>query len=296
MTPPMDRPSMPELPGVEHRFLDLATGVRAHVALAGPEGAPPVLAVHGWPQHWWCWRRVIAELGGDVRMACVDLRGLGWSGWPRDGDFAKQRMANDAIATLDALGLERALLVGHDWGGMAGYLAALDAPARLTGLLVLSTAHPWQPPAVMARNAWRFAYQLPLASPGLGRRVTRDGRFTEYILRKAGASRDALSAEEIRVYVDALRAPEPARATERIYRSFILHDAPRLGAIAGGRRLEMPTRLLVGRREPLGTGMAQGLERHGDDARVELLDGAGHWVPEERPDAVARAIREMAQP
>jgi rfaE bifunctional protein nucleotidyltransferase chain/domain len=92
----MPLPPLPELPGVEHVELDLPTGVRVHVALAGPPDAPPVLALHGWPQHWWCWRRVIERLGGAVRIACPDLRGLGWSGWPDDGDFTKPRLADDA--------------------------------------------------------------------------------------------------------------------------------------------------------------------------------------------------------
>jgi pimeloyl-ACP methyl ester carboxylesterase len=60
-----------------------------------------------------------------------------------------------------------------------------------------------------------------------------------------------------------------------------------------GRRLQVPTRLLFGERDPLGTAMAAGLERHGDDARVQFLDGCGHFVPEERPEAVAAAAREV---
>ena len=64
MTPPL-----PELPGVRHRTLHLPTGVRVHLAEAGPEDAPPVLCLHGWPQHWWIWRRVIPLLDGEYRLA-----------------------------------------------------------------------------------------------------------------------------------------------------------------------------------------------------------------------------------
>jgi pimeloyl-ACP methyl ester carboxylesterase len=237
---------------------------------------------------------VIAELGDEVRMICPDLRGLGWSGWPDDGDFALPRLGADAIATLDGLGLVRALLVGHDWGAVGSYLAALDAPERLTGLLVLSAGHPWQPPARMARNAWRFAYQLPLAAPWAGAAFMRDGRLVATILRAAWGEEGMFDAEEIRTYVDVMHQDVPARASEGYYRTFLLRDAPGMGSRVAGRRLAVPTRLLCGRREPLGTELAEGLERHGDDARVELVDGAGHWLPEERPDAVAETIRKMA--
>jgi pimeloyl-ACP methyl ester carboxylesterase len=285
-------PALPQLPGVEHRELDLATGVRVHVALAGPEDAPRVLALHGWPQHWWIWRKVIERLDGSVRIACPDLRGLGWSGGPADGDFRKRRLAEDALATLDALGWEdRVLLVGHDWGGVAGYLAALDAPERLGGLIVLAAAHPWQPPLKLLANAWRFSYQLPIAPPGLGRALMRDGRYTAAVLRAGSGAGFRFTPEEAAAYVDVMRQPIPARATEGYYRAFLTRDSLELRRLVAGRRLQLPTRLLYGTREPLGVPLARGIERHGDDAQLELLPGAGHWLPEERPDEVADAIR-----
>jgi len=86
----------------------------------------------------------------------------------------------------------------------------------------------------------------------------------------------------------------PAPATEGYYRSFITRDAPSLSRRVAGRRLRLPSRLLHGTREPLGVPLARGIQRHGDDARLELLDGVGHWVPEERPGVVAERIRAMA--
>src|SRR3954465_7585890 len=75
----------PDLPGVRHAEHDLPTGVRLHVAEAGDPGAPPLLAVHGWPQHWWMWRKLIPALAAHRRVLLPDLRGLGWSGIPADG-------------------------------------------------------------------------------------------------------------------------------------------------------------------------------------------------------------------
>jgi pimeloyl-ACP methyl ester carboxylesterase len=235
---------------------------------------------------------VIAELGDSVRIACADLRGFGWSGWPEDGDFRKERLVDDALATLDALGWERALLAGHDWGALAGYATALRAPERLDGLLALSAPHPWQPVDRLLRNLWRFAYTVPLATPWLGSALMRDRRAAALVLRTAGP-RELFSDEEREVYLSVLGGGTAAAATERLYRSLLL-DAPTEPGRVGGRRLRVPARLLHGTRDPLGTEMAKGLEDHGDDARVELLEGCGHFLPEERPQIVAEHIRALA--
>jgi pimeloyl-ACP methyl ester carboxylesterase len=111
-----------------------------HVAEAGV--GDPVLLLHGWPQHWYCWRRVIPRLAADHRLLCADLRGFGWSDAPRSS-YSKQELADDVIALLDALELDRVRLVGHDWGAFVAFLAALRAPDRFSELLALSMIHPW---------------------------------------------------------------------------------------------------------------------------------------------------------
>jgi pimeloyl-ACP methyl ester carboxylesterase len=263
-------PPLPELAGAEHSFHDLPTGVRVHVASAGPADAPPVLALHGWPQHWWCWRDVIRELGGEYRLLCADMRGFGWSGRPADGDFRKQRVAEDALALLDALGLERVQLVGHDWGGWAAILAALTAPERFSSLLALGIGHPWVPRTVAARNAWRQSYMLPLA--------TWPGPLPRTILQSARRDGRDWTQAELDTYLSAL----PAGSTRRLYGQFL---ACELATVRAG-RLTVPARLMVGRREPLGLYITTNFP--GD---VELVDGVGHFLPEEAPEVVAERIR-----
>jgi pimeloyl-ACP methyl ester carboxylesterase len=273
--------ALPELDGVEHTYHDLPTGVRVHLASAGPSDAPPVLALHGWPQHWWAWRDVIAELGDEFRLLCPDLRGLGWSGQPADDDFRKQRMADDAIALLDDLGVEQVRLVGHDWGGYAAILAAVTAPERFSSLLALSTGHPWLPTQAGLRHGYLLAYQLPLAAPFVGEAVVRDGRYVRGLLVNGRRDGRRWTPEELDAYVEATRAA--AHASSKLYRDLLLHDV----RVVVRRRPTMPARLLIGSREPI-RAFAQGFP-----GELDVVDGAGHFLPEEAPQAVAERIRAM---
>jgi pimeloyl-ACP methyl ester carboxylesterase len=275
-------PPLPEVSGVRHSEHDLPTGVRLHVAEAGDPRAPAVLAVHGWPQHWWMWRHVIARLAPSHRVLCPDLRGLGWSGSPADGDFTKARLAEDMLALLDVLGIREAGYLGHDWGGWAGWLAAIRAPERITRLMVLSVPSPWLPRGAALKHAWRFAYQGPLAAPKLGPAIVRDGRFARAAL---GRSMDAATAA---VYADVIEQPGPAAASSALYRQFLLREQPALAAGRyAGARVAMPVLVLSGRHDPVvRPELLGGLERHAAGAELELVDG-GHFLPDECGELVA---------
>jgi len=297
-TSPARTDGLPALPGVEHRWLDVPSGggrVRLHVAEAG-SGAP-VLLLHGWPQHWWCWRRVIERLGDRYRLLVPDLRGFGWSEAPGTG-YSAAGFADDAVGLLDALDLPRAHLIGHDWGGFTGILLGLRHPERVDRLLLCNTPGPWARPTprILAglRRAW---YAALVATPVLGEHVVAHPRFVPWFLRLGGQAA-LFGDEDATLYADQFRDPARAAAASRLYRYYLqTARAVLLRHAFAGQRLEPPTRLLFGADDvyiPLA--IVEEIESHGDDLTLEVVRGCSHWLPEERPDLVADRARALFDP
>jgi pimeloyl-ACP methyl ester carboxylesterase len=270
---------IPQVTGVEHEFVD-AGGLRTHVATAG-EG-PPVVLLHGWPQHWYEWRDVIPLIAPHARVICPDLRGFGWTDVPERG-YEKDQLKRDVLALLDALGLERVTFAGHDWGGYVGFMLALDHPDRIEVLLALNTLPPW--PAEDRRtmlDTWRFLYMPALATRGLG--GGRVGRgFAARGLRDAG-----LAPAEVDAFVGRLDG-ERGRATERLYRSFFLRE---LAAVVRGRYsasdLSVSSKLLFGTGDVVITSRAAAdAAAQTDRLELELVADAGHFIVDEKPELVA---------
>jgi pimeloyl-ACP methyl ester carboxylesterase len=285
----------PDLPGVTHRYVD-AGGLRVHVAEAGDPEAPPVVLLHGWPQHWWMWRKVIAPLAGEHRVLCPDLRGHGWTDAPSHG-YDKEQFATDLLATLDALDLERVCLAGHDWGGWTGFLACLRAPERFERFLALGIPHLWQRPSPESLlYLWRLSYQVVIGAPVLGPAFLRTlPGFVRRGIRNDGPDPSAWTEADLRLYSDRLQEPDRARASSLVYRTFLTRELP---AIAAGRyrdkRLTVPGVLLVGEDDPVVRPQTlAGLEEHADDFRVEVADRCGHFFVEERPQLVVDRALEL---
>jgi pimeloyl-ACP methyl ester carboxylesterase len=277
----MERPQ-PKVPGVQHSFVD-AGGLRMHVAEAG-QGEPLVL-LHGWPQHWYVWRHLIPRLAESYRVICPDLRGHGWTEAPPDG-YEKEQFAGDVLNLLDAMGLERVRLVGHDWGGFAGFLMCLRAPERVERYVVMNTGHPWlQVTPRQVPQLYRLWYQVVLAAPLVGRRAVRPMVQTVY---KVSVNDELVRPEEWQQFVDQFSEPDRANATVQIYRTFLLREMP---AIRGGKyrdqRLTVPTVYLHGEHDPIvKVENFEPVKSRADDFRIEIVPNAGHFVADEAPDEV----------
>lgn len=278
---------MPELPGVEHREVNLGD-VRLHVAQAG--AGPPLLLLHGWPQHWWSWRRLIGPLSERYTVIAPDLRGWGWSQAPR-GTYAKRTFMTDVVALLDHEGLERVRVIGHDWGAYTAFLLALEHPGRVQRMITLDIVPPWPGPrGVRLLGAPVFlSYQMVLASP-LGVPVlTRSPAFVRGLVRLGSGPEMSWSETDLNLYAEVLQDPDRARASSACYRTFLLREVP---ATLQGRykpsQLQVPTLLLMGG--------ASSLKRIFEpqpsaNLEVEIIPRAGHFLPEEAPEVVLEAAQ-----
>jgi pimeloyl-ACP methyl ester carboxylesterase len=277
---------------VTHRFITVR-GVRLHVAEAG--AGEPVLLLHSFPQHWYAWRHVIPLLAGQYRLICPDWRGFGWSEAPRGGYDTRARVA-DLLALMDALGLRRVRLLGHDWGANAALAAALDAPERVSHLLAVNGAHPWLRQRRLLPQLWRFWFTAFWEYPRIGRLVLRHWPgLTRFLLRSGAAEPAAWPRGDVEEFVAASREPGSARAGEALHWEFVRHDIP---AILLRRyrsaRLTVPTVILAGAEDwMLPPRLLTGAERHADDLELRVVPRAGHFLPAERPAVVAQVAREL---
>jgi len=284
---------MPHVDGIRHRDVE-AAGIRFHVAEAGV--GEPLLLLHGWPQHWFAWRKVAPLLAHDRRVIIPDLRGFGWSDSPA-GAYRKQTLADDVIALLDALDLERVDLVAHDWGAWVGFLLCLEHPERFRNYVALNMYTPWpDPPSPRAVLALvRLWYQALIASPGLGRFAIRRTDFVKRLITTGVVQPDVWAPEDLESFAAVLREPARARASVRLYRTFLVRELlPYLAGQHRKTRLTVPTLLLHGTKDLAIDHKRLGeWEKRADDMAVELRDDSGHFIAEELPDVVAARARAL---
>ena len=282
-----------DLPALRHRFAWGAGGVRLHYVERGPAGGEVVLLLHGFPQFWYSWRKlipVLAEAG--YRVVAADLRGYGRSDKPAGVEsYGLDLLVADVVALLDGLGVSRAgAVVGHDWGGVIAWTLAARHPERLARLVILNAPHP----EALARDYRRFImeqlirslYILAVQPPLLPERLlaARGARGLRAVLRLTGFT-DAAAVDR---YVTEMSRPGALRSALHYYRAAVREHWRRLPVASP---IAAPTLVLWGERDAaLSISLTEGLGSYVTGPLTVRRVDATHWVHEEQPAACAEAM------
>jgi epoxide hydrolase A/B len=286
-----------------HRHLAV-NGVELHVAEEG-EGRPVILC-HGFPELWYSWRHQLPALAGaGYRAVAPDMRGYGGSSAPAGVEaYDILTVCGDLVGLLDDLGEERAVFVGHDWGAAVVWQLAQAHPARVEAVVGMSVPFvpraPAPPLELMRQGFGEDFYIVWFQEPGVAdealarnarRTLTTPELWTERWAAQEEEPRlpDWLSEDDLAVYLEAF---EKTGFTGGLsYYRNIDRNWEITEAIAD-RRIEQPALFITGERDSVRRFMP---DRAMDGWVLDLRDrvvveGAGHWVQQERPDEVNRAL------
>ena len=266
----------------------------------------PVVLLHGFPELAYSWRHQIDALAdAGYRVLAPDMRGYGRSPAPEEIDaYDIRELVRDVLGVLDRAGEQKAAIVGHDWGANVAWHFALVHPDRtacVAGLSVPLVPNPPAPPLpIMRRHLGEDFYIVWMQEPGVAEAaLERDVRrtlITPKVWNAAWAEDhdenprlpEFMTEEDVAVYVGEFERTG-FRGGLNWYRN--MDRNWELTQPLNDRAIELPALFLAGKRDSTLKWMSPDVMKDRvTDLRVELVDDAGHWVQQQRPEEVNRAL------
>jgi len=255
--------------------------------VAGADDGEPVLLLHGWPQTALSWSRVIPPLASSgLRIAAVDQRGYSAGARPTEvASYAASHLVEDVSGILDALGWGTAHIVGHDWGAIVGWHLAARHPGLVRSLTALSVPHPRalveaQRTDDVQREKTAYMQFFQTAPDTAAKVLLRDDAKALRAVYAPG-----VHEHDIDAYVEYFGQDDTMEASLRWYAAMTLERTPTPD-------VDVPTTFVWGTEDvAIGSVAAHGCAArcHGP-YEFRPLEGRGHWLPDEDPDAVVDAI------
>jgi pimeloyl-ACP methyl ester carboxylesterase len=272
-------------------------GIMLHVVRTG-SGAP-LLLLHGWPEFWLSWRHCIARLSDRFDLIAPDLRGFGDSDKPSlepSVEATADIMADDLKGLIDALGIARVGLVGHDVGAYVGQAFARRYPAHTLGLFFFNCPYPgigprWGAPDHLIEIWYLYFHQPKFAAARVGSSREACRLYCQHFLSHWAHDPHAFDAD-LEAWVDNFMKPGNLQGGFNWYLS---SNASRLAVIKGTEPkpppIDVPTRVLWGRHDPiLKVDWIDRLPEFFSRLELDIAEDAGHFVHYEQPDLAAREI------
>lgn len=277
---------------LRHHYAYLSD-IRMHYVTAG-EGELLVL-LHGWPQTWYEWRELIPGLAKKFRIIAPDLRGLGDTSRPQHG-YDSATIASDVWELVNGkLGYERFFLAGHDWGGPVAFSLAAQHRDAVRRLAIIDVSIPGDGTANISQGGkrWHHGFHQTLDMPE--RLIEgREHIYLGWFYENYGARRGAISPDAVQEYLRVYSQPGALRSGFEYYRNIPTDIVQNEEMLERDGELAMPVLALGGaggwgrRMEVL-----ESCQRVALDVRGGIVEGAGHWIPEEQPAELARLLLEF---
>lgn len=289
---PLSALPLPDLTGFTHRWAD-AEGTRLHAVEGGQPNGPAVVLLAGFPQTWWAWRKAMPGLAKRFRVLAIDLPGQGHSDRPHDS-YDTHTVASRVQAAVTALGVPKYWLVAHDIGAWVAFSLALQHEERLHGVALLDAGVPGitLPDSVptdpeRAWKTWHFAFHLVPELPET-LLAGREHDYVDWFLKAKALSPDTFDSTETDHYAAAIAAEGGLRASLAYYRD-AAESARKNREALERQRLTVP---VLGISSSHGSipDMGASLRPWADNATGIVLPNAGHFIPDEQPDAVVDAL------
>ena len=276
---------------LEERTVDVGE-VALHVVLAGPEGGPPVVLLHGFPEFWYAWYRQMGALAAaGFRAIAPDQRGYGASHKPRGVEsYRVDRLAGDVAGLVAALGYESAFVAAHDWGGGVAWQLAQRHPERVRKLVVLNTPHPGAARDLESQEesvSWyRTVFQIPWLPEWAARLAS--WRLLVGSLRDTAAP-GTFPDEKLDLYRSAWDREGAFSSMVNWYRAAFRHpEAFETGRVA------LPTLVVVARDDAfIPSDLTRASLDHLDQGRLVELGTGTHWVLQEEPELTSQILIEF---
>jgi pimeloyl-ACP methyl ester carboxylesterase len=293
--PPSVDPALAQLGGEFVSGTATVNGTTLHYVRGG--SGPAVILVHGFPQDWSGFRRIMPRLSRTFTVVAVDLRGIGGSSATPSG-YDAATLAEDIRQLARELALEKPYIAGHDNGGMVAYALGRRHPEAIRGVMILDVPipglAPWSEQLKTDPTLWHFGFhQTPNAPEQLiaGREAVY---FREVFFNAMAHNRAAISDEDLAHYVRSYASPAQLRAGLEVYRAYPENE--RFNA-AQRNAIDLPIVLTGGEYSmaPLNPTVAKALREHGwRNVSVEAVADSGHWVIDEQPATVAELLDRYA--
>lgn len=294
---------------IQHEYVEV-DGLKLHCATAGQ--GKTMLFLHGFPELWYLWRHQLEEFSHDHRAIAPDMRGYNLSDKPEAVDaYAMRPLVRDVRGLLDhyAEG-DKAILVGHDWGGAVAWAFALAHPEYLERLVIVNAPHPavfLRELATSEEQRKASAYMHVLRRDDAEQRLSVNGfQPLTNIVFDGSAKPEAYSEADRAAYLECWTRPGSLTGALNYYRAAPTgpprdeaEGAATLAALeqmlaSRSSTVEVPTLVIWGMRDTaLLPGNLDGLEEYVADLRIRRVDDASHWVVNEQPETVNAAIRQF---